>query len=251
MWEVMLICDIDNKRIINYVYKMMKNYLQDKSCVLTTHDEKNKSYIVFACASGKRDYYKEMIKLCIIDYIINVYKYEYLIKNIKNFLHDEVTFKSFIKLLSLYDKQIDELALKQCLNLNKCFYIDSFINFRMQPLIKHWEELCGLAKENFDFFVSSESFLEIMRFLVATMEENCEKIKILTNNGKYSIYNTNQTEDGAEKIDECTTTFSLISAVLKICPKTIDVYTTNINDDAIKFLQNVYSDRVQVIEEKF
>ena len=119
----------------------------------------------------------------------------------------------------------------------------------MQPLIKHWEELCALAKENFDFFVSSESFLEIMRFLVATMEENCEKIKILSNNGKYSIYNTNEMVEGAEKIDECTTPFSLISAVLKICPKTIDVYATDINDDAIKFLQNVYSERVRIMKE--
>ena len=248
MWEVMLICDIENKRIINYIYKMMKNYLQDKSCVLSTNEENNKCYVVFACANGKKDYYKEMIKLCIVDYIINVYKYEYLIKHIKNFLSDEVEFKSFIKLLSLYDKQTDEIALRRSINITKCFYIDSYINFRMMPLIKHWEEICSLATDNFDFFVSSESFLEIMRFLVATMEENCQKIKILSKNGKYVIYNTNEMSD-AEKIDECSTPFSLISAVLKIGPKKIDVYASDLNDDAIKFLQNVYIERLSIIKE--
>jgi len=116
MWEVMLCTSAENKRIIQYIYKMMKKLVQDKSCVLTTHKDKQTNYILFACATGKKDYYKEMIKLCIIDYIINVYKYEFLIKKIHNFMKDEVAFKSFIKLLSLYDKQTDEMALKKAIN---------------------------------------------------------------------------------------------------------------------------------------
>lgn len=248
MWEIMLACKNHNKRIINYVFKMMKNYVQDKSCVLNTYEENDNCFILFACAIGKKDYYKEMIKLCITDYIINVYKYEYLIKNITNFLNDEVAFKSFIKLLSLYDKQTDEFALKKSIILTKCFYIDSFINFRLKPLIKRWEELCVLAKENFSVFFSNESFIEIMRFLVATMEENCEKIKILINNGKYSIYNTNNMSECGQKIEEATTPFALISAVLRICPKNIDVFLTK-EDSAISFLKSVYNNRLNIIKQ--
>jgi len=121
MWEVMLCTSAENKRIIQYIYKMMKKLVQDKSCVLTTHKDKQTNYILFACATGKKDYYKEMIKLCIIDYIINVYKYEFLIKKIHNFMKDEVAFKSFIKLLSLYDKQTDEMALKKAIKLKMSF----------------------------------------------------------------------------------------------------------------------------------
>lgn len=250
MWEVMLVCNTDNKRIIQYVYKLMRKYVQDKSCILTLNEDRKTISILFACAKGKKEYYKEMIKVCIIDYIINVYKYEYLIKNIHNFLEDEMTFKSFIKLLSLYDKQTDEIALKKSLNIERVFYIDSFINFRLSPLIHHWKELCMLARDNFDYFISSEGFVEIMRFLVATMEENCDKIKIMQNNGKYSLYNVNKINEIAEKIEECSTPFSLISAVLKVCPRTIDVYATNPDEDrAILFLQNVYEDRVTVIKE--
>ena len=250
MWEIMLVCSAENKRIIHYVFKMMKQYVQDKSCVLTTYETKTESSIMFACARGKKEYYKEMIKLCIIDYIINVYKYEYLIKNIKNYLTDEVSFKSFIKLLSLYDKQTDEIALKKSITLEKSFYIDSFLQFRMSLLIKHWTELCELAKDNFDYFISSETFIDIMRFLVATMEENCDKIKILISNGKYSLYNTSNLSDKAEKIDECKTPFSLISCVLKISPKFIDVYINDPdNDEGIKFLKNVFTDRVSIIKD--
>lgn len=249
MWEVELVCNLNNKRIINYIYKMMKSYVREKSCVLTTLETERDMKILFACGIGKKDYYIEMIKVCIIDYIINVYKYEYLIKNIKNFMQDEVSFKSFIKLLSLYDRQTDENALKKSIKIDKSFYIDSFLRFRMAPLIAHWKEFCTLAQENFDYFITSDTFLDVMRFLIATMEESCEKIKILSKNGSYSIYNNDSDFEKAEKIDECYTTFSLISAVMKICPKNIDVYlSTNTIDDAIKFLQEVYIDRVNLIK---
>ncbi|MBQ8430802.1 MAG: hypothetical protein IJX26_02515 [Clostridia bacterium] len=249
MWEVVLSSSSKNKRIIQYIYKMMKNYVQDKSCILTTHITDKEANILFACAKGKKDYYKEMIKLCVIDYIINVYKYEYLIKNIQNFLQDEVVFKSFIKLLSLYDKQTDELALKKAIDIERSFYIDSFLTFRIAPLIEHWKELCGLAKENFEYFFSTEAYVDIMRFLVATMEENCEKIKIVLNDNKYTLYNINNMSDNAEKIEECSTPFSLISAVLKICPKAIDIYIDKKCDDqAVSFLKNVYIDRVNIIK---
>lgn len=249
MWEVELVTSLSNKRIINYIYKMMKGYMQDKSCVLTTLETDKESKILFACAVNKKDYYLEMIKLCISDYIINVYKYEYLIKNIENFMDDDIKFKSFIKLLSLYDKSTDEQALKNSIHIDNCFYIDSFIKFRMTPLVNHWKELCNLAIENFDFFMSNDTFMDLMRFLVATMDEACEKIKIVELKGKYSIYNIAKNCENAELVDECTTPFSLISAVLKICPKFIDIYVSNNSDTAIKFLQNVYENRIKIIEE--
>ncbi len=249
MWEVEIVCNIDNRRIINYIYKMMKTYLHDKSCILTTIETEVEMKILFACAMGKKDYYVEMIKMCIVDYIINVYKYEYLIKNIANFMKDDVSFKSFIKLLSLYDKKTDENALKDMIKIDKCFYVDRFLQFRMSALVEHWKEFCALASENFDYFINTESFLDMMRFLIATMEEGCEKIKILARNGSYSIYNIDSNFESADKIDECYTTFSLISAVLKICPKNIDVYLDGKGlDDSIKFLKEVYIDRVNIIE---
>lgn len=249
MWEVEIVASQTNKRIINYIYKMMKSYVQDKSCVLTTFENEEEIKILFACALNKKDYYLEMIKLCIIDYIINVYKYEYLIKNIDNFMKDEVKFKSFIKLLSLYDKNTDEQALKNSIQIDNSFYVDSFIKFRLTPLVNHWKELCNLAIENFDYFMSNDTFMDLMRFLIATMEESCEKIKIIERDGKYSIYNIARNCKKAELVDECSTPFSLISSVLKICPKFIDVYAKNKTDTAIKFLKNVFDDRITLIEE--
>lgn len=249
MWEVEIVANISNKRIINYIYKMMRGYMQDKSCVLTTLETEGEIKILFACALNKKAYYLELIKLCIIDYIINVYKYEYLIKNIENFMKDDVKFKSFIKLLSLYDKATDEEALKNSIQIEDSFYIDSFLKFRLTPLVNHWKELCSLAIENFDYFMSNDTFMDLMRFLIATMEESCEKIKIIERDGKYSIYNIAKNCDMAELVDECSTPFSLISSVLKICPKFIDVYANNKLDTAIKFLQNVFDNRIKIIEE--
>ena len=86
--------------------------------------------------------------------------------------------------------------------------------------------------------------MDIMRFLIATMEESCDKIKILLENGRYAIYNITM-GDSADKIDDCSTPFSLISTVLKICPRDIEVYSTNSSEDlGIKFLQSVYGERL-------
>lgn len=244
MWEIAIKSKFNNK-VVQYIYKMMQEYIVDKSCVLTIYDNKKEIAILFACPFAKKDYYIEMIKMCISDYVINVYKYEYLIKHIDNFLQDETSFKSFIKLLSLYDKQVDIEALKDSIVLEEVFYIDSFLRFRLLPLIRHWEDLCDLAKDNFDCFISSESFLEIVRFLAGTLDETCSKLKLITKKGKYVGYRVS-TGEVAEKLFECASPFGLVSHILKICPKTIDVFLDDSFDKGVDLLQSIFDNRLKI-----
>lgn len=248
MYELSLACRRANQSSIQYIYDILNKYItQNTNVIITRHDDNVFCYILFACNEKKKDEYDAIIKQAIISYIINVYKCDYLKKNIKISLTDDFSYDAYIKVLSLFDKSTDENILDKLIVLNQSLFIDSFIEFRMTPLIAHWNELCDLAKDNSMFFLSSSSFIEIIRFLVNSMDTTCKKIKILCKDGVYSIYSVIEQSDEVKKVGDSFCKLDLISQVLTISPMNIDVYVNNdYNDEALGFLSDVYTSRLKI-----
>lgn len=248
MYELSLACRRANQHSIEYIYDILNKYItQSNNVVLTRHNDNVFCYILFACDEKKKEEFEPIIKQAIISYIINIYKCDFLKKNIKINLTDDFSYDAYIKVLSLFDKSTDENILGKLIMLNQSFFIDSFTEFRMSPLTAHWDELCDLAKDNSMFFLSSSTFIEIIRFLVNSMDTTCKKIKILCSNGTYSIYDVVEQSDEVKKVGDSFCKLDLISQVLTISPMNIDVYVNHdYNDEALGFLSDIYTNRLKI-----
>ena len=246
MREIALASRIENKDIMDFLQSNIKVRLDFCKTVITNYCDNNFCYLLFACDDDFIKVAEEMLRDIIIDYIENVYKVNFLKQMIKNPLNDTLAFNAYVKVLSIFDKNTDANALKEIILFNQTFFIDSFLEFRMTPLKTHWTNLANLSTDNITLFNSS-TFVDIIRFLINTMDNEVYKVKLVCDGNMYKVYNIKSKNDRVKKIAECKNALELITNVLNSCPNYVDVYlTTNNDNEAVSFLSNVFANRLKI-----
>ena len=246
MREIALASQTKNKDIIEYLYKSLSNKLDFCSPIITNYCDNNFCYLLFACEQADFKKCEAVLRDLIIDYIEKIYKVNYLKTKIKNHPKDDLTFNAYIKVLSIFDKNTDENALRNIILFNQTFFVDSFLDFRLAPLKSHWDNLASLSSDNLTLFNSS-TFLDVIRFLINTMDSINYKIKIIFNGKSFSVYIMKNKNSQIKKIAECDNTLDLISFVISDCPNYIDIYLRSAeNCDAIEFLSSIFTNRLKI-----
>lgn len=246
MREIALATRVENREIIDFLHTNLKNRLDFCKTIITNYCDNNFCYLLFACDEMFVKVCEELLRETIIDYIELVYKVNFLKKQIKNPLTDSLGFNAYIKVLAVFDKTTDINALKDIILFNQTFFVDSFLEFRLNPLKQHWLNLAHLSSDNMTLFNSS-TFTDIIRFLINTMDNEVYKIKVVCDDGIFKVYKMKHKNDKVKKIAECKNATDLISNVLNSCPNYIDVYlTTNRDNEAVSFLSNVFANRLKI-----
>ncbi len=246
MREIALATGLGNKSIIEFMHANLQTKVDFCKNIITTYSDNNFVYLLFAFDEIYTHTCEAILKDLVVDYIETVYKPNYLKTKIKNPLCNTLIFNAYIKVLSLFDKSTDETALKNILNFNQTFFMDSFLEFRLNPLKEHWNNLASLSSDNATLF-SSGTFLDVIRFLVNTMDNTIYKVKVVINGEHCSIYNMKNKNAKVKKIAECNGAVDLIENVLNSCPNYIDVYlNSNQQDEAVSFLSNIFSNRLKI-----
>ena len=246
MREVALAARTKNKEILSLLHTNIQPKLNFCKNIITNYSDNNFAYLLFAFEESFMNKVEGIIRENIIEYIENSYKVEYLKQKIKNPAADNLTFETYIKVLSVFDKSTDKSAMEKIIFFNQTFFIDSFLEFRLLPLKKHWDNLAELSCDNLTTF-TNETFVDVIRFLINTMESNIYKVKIICNAGQFKIYNMTNKNSKVDKVAECKDDLELISNILNSCPNYIDVYlNSEKTNQAVNFLSNIFSNRLKI-----
>ena len=246
MREIALATRVENKKIIDFLQMHLKNRLDFCKTIITNYCDNNFCYLLFACDEAFVRVSEEIVRDIIIDYIESVYKVNFIRQLIKNPLNDTLAFNAYIKVLSIFDKATDMNALKDIIMFNQTFFIDSFLEFRLDPLKTHWRNLANLSSDNIALF-NAGTFVDVIRFLINTMDSDNYKVKVVCDNDCYKVYNIKTKNDNVKKIAECKNALELITNVLNSCPNYVDVYLTSDSDnEAVSFLSNVFTNRLKI-----
>ena len=246
MRELALATKVSNKEIIDFLYANIQSKIDFCKTIITRYNDNNFSYLLFACEEKFVEPCEMILREVIIDYIESVYKLNYLKQKIKNPLSNSLAFNAYIKVLALFDKSTDESALGKILIFNQTFFVDSFLEFRLNPLKKHWNNLAELSSDNLTMF-NSATFIDIIRFLINTMDNLVYKVKVICDGEHFSIYNMKNKNEKIKKIAECKNSTELIINVLNSCPSYIDIYINGNNSyEAVSFLSNVFTNRLKI-----
>ena len=246
MREIALATGLKNKDIIKFLHANIKAKLDFCKTIITTYFDNNFSYLLFACDETFVRPCEEIVKEVIIDYIESVYKVNFLKEKITNPHNESLAFNAYIKVLAVFDKSTDENALKDIISFNQTFFVDSFLEFRIAPLKSHWLNLAKLSSENIIMF-NSRTFIDLIRFLINTMENNVYKVKVVCCEHSYKVYSIKSINDSAKKIAECNDALDLISNVFNGCPNYVDVYVNSSEqNEALNLLSNVYANRLKI-----
>lgn len=247
MREIALATKVTNKKMIDFLHAGITSKIDFCKNIITSYSDNNFIYLLFACDESYIQPCEAILREIIIDYIESVYKVDYLKNRIKNPLCNTLAFNAYIKVLSIFDKSTDENALAKIILFNQTFFIDSFLEFRLMPLKRHWDNLAELSSDNLTLF-NSGTFLDVIRFLINTMDSIVYKVKVVCNGGNYSVYYMKNKNARIKKIAECHDSLELITNVLNSCPSYIDVYLAGQqSNEAVSFLSNVFSNRLKII----
>ena len=246
MREIALASRVENRDIIDFLQIHIKNRMDFCKTIITNYCDNNFCYLLFACDEDFINICEEIIRDIVIDYIESVYKVNFIKQTIKNPLNDTLAFNAYVKVLAVFDKTTDANALKDIITFNQTFFIDSFLEFRLAPLKTHWSNLANLSSDNITFF-NSATFVDVIRFLINTMDSDNYKVKVVCDDEIYKVYNIKTKNDRVKKIAECKNALELITNVLNSCPNYVDVYlTTNNDNEAVSFLSNVFTNRLKI-----
>ncbi len=246
MREIALATTVRNKDIIEFLHANLGSKIDFCKHIITNYADDNFIYLLFAFDETYIEPCEAILRDIIIDYIETNYKIDYLKSKIKNPLCDRMTFNAYIKVLALFDKSTDETALNKIILFNQTFFLDSFIEFRLSPLKKHWDNLAELSSDNMTLF-NSGTFIDVIRFLINSMDNNVYKVKIVCNKENFSVYNMKNKNAKIKKIAECNNDLDLITNVLNSCPNYIDIYVnSDESHEAVKFLSNIFSNRLKI-----
>lgn len=246
MREVALAARVKNREILSFLHTALQPKLDFCKTIITNYSDNNFAYLLFAFDEVFAGAVEKLIRESVIEYIETCYKVEYLKQKIKNPAADNLTFEAYIKVLSVFDKSTDKNAMEKIIFFNQTFFIDSFLEFRLLPLKKHWDNLAELSSDNLTAF-STETFVDVIKFLINTMENNIYKVKVICKDGYFKIYNMTNKNAKVKKIAECEDDLELISNILNSCPNYIDVYLgAESKSQAVDFLSNIFTNRLKI-----
>lgn len=246
MREIALATGLKNEGIINFIRNNVRTRMDFCKTIVTTYSDNNFNFLLFACDENFVEQCENVLRDIIIEYIEGIYKVNFLKNKIKNPLKDNLAFNAYIKVLSIFDKATDETALKQIIFFNQTFFIDSFLEFRLAPLKQHWDNLATLSSDNLVMF-NSGTFLDLIRYLINTMDSEIYKVKVVCKDNNFSIYNMKNKDAKVKKIADCCDAVDLITNVLNLVPSYVDVYLNEDQvDEAVNFLSNVFTNRLKI-----
>lgn len=209
MKELCIACRKDNAEMLYSLDKYMKN----SHCkIITNFSDNNFDYLLFA---DNTDYAgKNRLKSAFLEYFINEYKYNYILQKIG--VNGNFFYKCCVKVLALFDREADEKYLLKNVNFTGKMYLDSFTEFRLPNLMKRWDEIASLARDNRFYALDYEDLFTIIGFLVSTMPQQTDYVQISFGQNSYVLkYGTNMREFKSR--------LDLVTAILRLCPSTIEL----------------------------
>lgn len=246
MREIALATGVKNREIIEFLEANIRAKIDFCKMIITNYNDNNFRYLLLACDEQYVEPCETILREIIVDYIESVYKVGYLKNKIKNPLSDPLAFNAYIKVLSVFDRGTDESALKKILAFNHTLFLDSFFEFRLAPLKQHWDSLVTISSDNISLF-SSGTFVDVIKFLLNTMDSGCYKVKVVCTDGSFNIYNMSNKNAGIKKVTTCKSASDMITSVLNECPIYIDLYISDDSEnEAVRFLSNVFTNRMKI-----
>lgn len=244
MWEFSLACNNKNKHILEYINNCFCSDLPD--CMLTTFTDKHFTYLLFATDDALAEICKCKIKRCISTYIIDEYKYRYFKDKIIS-SSSNLIMQAYVKALTLYDVDTDIALINSYFELDRQFFVDSFINFKMPEIQRMWQELCDLITSNINY-LNRDMMLDVMRQFISTFTTSINTLKIIIEDDCYVLYKLDS-DNAPIKLKDHAPAIDIVNYTLLSNPEHIEIYgETNQNFSMVNLLKLLYEDKVEVIK---
>ena len=241
MWEISLNIKSENYAIANLLYKTLSDAIEQMQGIITSNEENGYISILVAVDKSHLEKAKLLISSCIIEIICTSFKMSFLDSYLVFPRQDKIGLLAFKKALLNFDKETDKFIVKKNLELKHDFFIESFYHFRLRTLQEKWAELVSLSNENSDYLISSDSFIDLLKFLVDNLDICEDEISIVKEDNGYKIFTLSEGQYQNKIFSE----ESIVSSVIDLSPQKINLYFKE-SSSAIDLLERIFEERITI-----
>lgn len=180
----------------------------------------------------------ELVKDFIVMSIINFFKYDLIIKNLKYEFAKDIRYHTLVQALLNFDRTCDENFLKSKIDFSADeFYLDSFYFFKCKVMKEKWLQLIQITNQNAKLLDNEENYLEILKFLLDGIDKT-PRVEIEANNDVFLVKSGSQNFSlGSYK--------SLMDFIIRSNPKELSI--KNLDKKFVIFLKQLFPTSVIIL----
>jgi len=249
MWEISISIDSKKAVCIDNLMRNISPYVKQAGGVMARGKTLSREYLSLACEDSSQKLITEALHDIISNIIITDFKLEYLQENSRLPINNRINYNAFIKALVEFDREFDRDMVIRKLFFKKELMLDGFYNFRLKELRNRWQEICDLANNNSVYLSYHETFLELLKFLVNTINSKLEEVHIFNENGNYVFYDKDMNKLKYEDyhLDELIDSDSIIPSLINLSPNKIIFYSIDkLPVVIVNMISSIFENRVEV-----
>ena len=187
MFEITLYA---NKDFLPYFKLLHKRITTKTMTPLTAIICQNQTAIMsIAVPIEKLEMVKHKVKKILAEYIVKFYKERVILEHMDLVFLNEKYQEAFLKAMLLYDMEEEIAFVMHQIVIGKKIYLDSLYWYRLRALHEKWIDFITVINQNMYEYISGESFLELLRFLITMGKRKQDKIVILFDQDGFSLQN--------------------------------------------------------------
>lgn len=148
------------------------------------------------------------------------------------------------KSLAVFDRKNEVEEIKELIDVSDTLYVESFYVFRLKSFRARWDEICNLFLENLSSMQLSETFNELLSYLIISTECGSEEVYI--HETAKQIYITTKNGDNLiDPIDRSVNyVMQVVSELIVMAPKCIVLKHSSESDVSL------FQTLIQLFQEK-
>lgn len=256
MFEFSIVINGDKSEEARHICRELKKNTQEFNSVITSYSENDRIYIIIGCSEIEKPRMNFFISEAIADTISIFYKLNYIEKNLKLHISEEVYLDAFKKALIAFDRETDRYLITHNLKIEKSIYIDSFYDFKLKQLRNKWQEIIKLANENAGYLLCSDTFVDLLRFLIENIEISRGLINIVKDEESFRLCDDKFNDidlrnEGLcilSNVDKKDAEIDLITSLIALSPQKINVYCDQYeNNPTLTLISQLFGSRVSIL----
>lgn len=239
MWEYNITTNIKDIKYLIELERNIKN--KYKNAIIATRNNS----MTIALPYNQKPKAFEYIKRILAETIALIYKERLLVNNINfDYLSEEYKV-AFVKSLIYFDLEEDIFEIINQIDFDTGINFDSFYNFRLTNLKYKWQQLILICKSN-TMFLESETFLELLKFLIDTIIPRHRSIDVFYNGKNFELLDENNNIICFNNTNNPET--DLISGLISLAPKTINLHCAGmLSDNTFKIIYYIFNKKVNLL----
>lgn len=246
MWEFCIEADKKNVHLINYISERLSDCIANVKGVQSVVTMGRTSSLAIGCEQKYKKQMENVLRLILCDTICEKMKFDFLKTNITLLIKEEKLFDAFIKVYTYFDNEVEKKMVLRSLFFSKKLVLESFINFRLQPLKKKWEEMCNLTNHNSNLFLRSETFIELLKFLIANLDRRSDCLVLDFEDG-CKLYEEKNDKIFALQNFMVDDDINIVVSMIELCPNKIKIISGEKNKEIISLLGELFYGRVEIV----